>query len=222
MKLLAVLWLFSTLMPAAIVDRVAVSLANRVITTSEIEERIRLTAFQNGVKPDFSATSWKEAAERLIDQKLVEREMSVGRYTVLQEEDSATLLAQYSKAHYPNDEALRKALQEYQLTPEQLQRDLARQADLLTFLNLRFRPAVQVSDEEVRNYYRDNIAPHNTPEKTVTLNEVRGAIEEILTNQRADRELDAWLKDQRKRIKLDYHAEAFPPGALPVKAGGSL
>lgn len=194
----------------AVVDRVAVSFGTKVITTSEIEERIRLTAFQNNTKPDFSPASWKEAAERLIDQKLVEREMLVGRYEATEEDEAGALLAQYTKEHYPNESALRKVLQESQLTVQQLQRDLARQADLLTFLSLRFRPAVQVSEEDIRKYYRDNIEPKNTPDHNVSLDEARSAIEDLLTNQRADQELYAWLKDQRKRVKVDYHMEAFP------------
>lgn len=195
---------------AAVVDRVAVSFGTKVITTSEIEERIRLTAFQNNTKPEFSPAAWKEAAERLIDQKLVEREMLVGRYDSTEEEEAGALLAQYIKEHYPSESALGKALQESQLTVRQLQRDLARQADLLTFLSLRFRPAVQVSEEDIRKYYQENVAPKNTPDPNVSLDEARSAIEELLTNQRADQELDAWLKDQRKRVKVDYHMEAFP------------
>src|SRR4051812_15792391 len=66
---------------AAIVDRTAVTLGTRVITESEILRRIRLTAFQSGNLPDYSDKSRREAAQRLIDLKLVEREMDLGHYT---------------------------------------------------------------------------------------------------------------------------------------------
>ena len=36
------------------------------------------------------------------------------------------------------------------------------------------------------------------------LNEMRAEIEQKLTTERADKELDAWLQDQRKRTKIDY------------------
>ena len=39
---------------AVIVDRVAATVGIKVITDSEIDLRIRLTAFQNDEKPDFS------------------------------------------------------------------------------------------------------------------------------------------------------------------------
>ena len=107
-----------------IVDRIAITVGNKVITDSEIDQRIRLTAFESGDKPDFSLAARKAAADRLIDQKLVEREMEVGHYPRLKAETTAT------------DAAARdRALAQYGLTPADLEADLARQADLLSFLN---------------------------------------------------------------------------------------
>jgi hypothetical protein len=36
------------------------------------------------------------------------------------------------------------------------------------------------------------------------LNEMRAEIQLKLTNDRADKELDLWLTDQRKRTKIEY------------------
>jgi hypothetical protein len=160
---------------AVIVDRIAITVGNKVITDSEIDLRIRLTAFENGEKPDFSLAARKVAANRLIDQKLVEREMDVGHYPRLKAETTA-----------PDTTARDKALAQYGLTPADLEQDLARQADLLNFLNLRFRPSVQVSDRDAQ-------------------------IEQRLTSQRVDAELDTWLKDQRKGTKIVYLEKDLAP-----------
>jgi hypothetical protein len=161
---------------AVIVDRVAISVANRVITLSEIDLRIRLTAFENGIKPDFSPTSRKQATERLIDQRLVEREMDLGRYPRLAPARREQLLADYATENFSSDAAaLGRALAGYELTPADLAEDLARQADLLTFLGLRFRPAGNTSNEQ------------------------------------ADSEMEAWLKDQRARIRIEYLQKDLAP-----------
>ena len=199
---------------AVVVDRVAVSLGNLVITTSEIEERIRLTALQNGATPDFRVGSLKEAAERLIDQKLIAKEMLLGRYSAMTDAQSAPLLTQFVKEHFSNEQEFRQTLRQNELTAVQLQRDLARQADLLTFLNLRFRPAVQVTDDDVKTYYVDNIEAKSPSVQSPPLEDVRSTIEETLTNQRADKELETWLKDQRRRLKIEYHADAFEPSSI--------
>jgi hypothetical protein len=194
---------------AVIVDRIAIAAGDKIITESEIDQRIRLTAFQNGQKADLSIASRRGAARQLIDQKLIEREMDVGHYPRLDVIGRKALLTEYEKSTYKSDPvSLAKALTAYGLTPEDLGDDLGRQSDLLTFLNLRFRPAVQVTDEDIRKYYDDNVvkAGGKTLQQAQAgaLNEMRGEIEQRLTNARADKELDLWLQDQRKRIKIEY------------------
>ncbi|MGA8577407.1 MAG: hypothetical protein WB579_01900, partial [Bryobacteraceae bacterium] len=72
---LAIPVLAATLASATIIDRIAVSVGNRVITTVDIDRAIRVPAFLNGQQPDFSAASKRAAAERLVEQTLVRREL---------------------------------------------------------------------------------------------------------------------------------------------------
>lgn len=187
---------------AETVDRAAITLGNQVITESEVVRSVRLAAFQNGLPPDFGAASRREAAQRLIDLKLVEREMDLGHYVRTSPQQARALLDSFTADHYRSSpEALRVALAVAKLTPADLEDELAEQADLLSFLNLRFRPAVAVSDQEIEQYFHDNIEP-KTLANPVPLSEVRANIEQILAVQHADRDLDLWLADQRKRSRI--------------------
>jgi hypothetical protein len=187
-------WLLALLLAvgaeAVIVDRIAVAVGGKIVTESEIDLRIRLSAFQNREKPDFSPASRRRAAQELIDQRLVEREMDLGHYPRLDETRRKALLAEYQKTD-------KSDLAVYGLKPQDLEEDLGRQEDLLTFLNLRFRPAVQVTDQDVQKYFAENV-------RQGALNDVRAEIERKLTAERADKELDLWLQDQRKRTKIEY------------------
>jgi hypothetical protein len=189
------IWAMAATVPlgAVIVDRVAITVGNKVITESEIDLRIRLTAFENGEKPDFSVASRRQAAQRLIDQKLVEREMDVGRYPHVAPE----------AAKQAPEAATLKA---YGLTAEDLARDLAWQRELLTFVSLRFRPAVQVTDEDVEKYFKEKSLKGE-------LTDVRGEIEQTLTGERAGKELDLWLQDQRRRTRIEYEIKELAEGA---------
>ena len=188
---------------AVIVDRVAITVANKVITDSEIDRRIRLTAFQNDRKPDFSLASKRAAARVLVNQKLVEREMDVGHYPHASPDAGKALLEDYEKTSYNSNRAtMDAALGEYGLTERDLEDELRLQAEMLTFLNLRFRPAVQVTDQDVQKYLSDHLTQ---PATAAALSEVRAAIEQKLTNERADRERDLWLEDQYKRTKIEYN-----------------
>lgn len=206
----ALLLLFPVLasaIPAAavIVDRVAIAIGSQVITDSEIDQRIRLTAFENGEQPDFSPGARKLAASRLIDEKLVEHEMSIGRYPGMPESRKPALLAAYEKEHGGSAQ-LRRELAARGLTPKELMDDLARQQNLLTFLKLRFRPAVQVTEQEIRKYYTDHYSASKIP-----LNDVRSTIEQQLTDSSADVELDAWLKSHRQGTAIEYLEKDLTP-----------
>jgi hypothetical protein len=194
---------------AVIVDRVAVIVGSKVITDSEIMQRIRLAAFQNDEMPDFSLASRQRAAQTLIDQKVVEREMDVGHFPRQEELERKELLEAYIKSNYHSDpEALKKAAAGYGLTPDEVATDLARQSELLTFLSLRFRPAVQVTDQDVQKYFTEKLGATAQP---ADLNEKRAQIEQLLTDERADMEMDRWLADQRTRTKLEYPEKELEP-----------
>lgn len=189
-----------------IVDRVAVTVGDKVITDSEIDLRIRLTAFQNDEKPEFSLASRRKAAEELIDQKLIEHEMDLGHYPRLEAKGRKALLDEYAAKNYHSDPAaMAKALTECGLTPEELEEDLGRQSDLLTFLNLRFRPAVDVTDQDVQKYLDEHVTKEELQKvQPAALQQLRAQIEQKLTTERSEKELDLWLEDQHKRTKIEF------------------
>jgi len=188
---------------ATIVDRIAITAGNQVITDSEIDQRIRLTAFENSDKPSLNLAARKNAADRLIDEKLIEHEMDVGHYPRLNSDERGKLL--------DDKPGLDSSLAAYGLTRAELETDLAKQADLLTFVNLRFRPAVQVTDADIRRYFQTDIQPKLPPGDTRGVEDFRSQIETKLTGDMADRDMDTWLKEQRKRTKIQYLEKDLAP-----------
>jgi hypothetical protein len=216
---------------AVIVDRVAVAVGTKVITESEITGRIRLTAFENSQAPNFSLTSRRDATKKLIDQKLVEREMEIGHYPHLTEDHGPQLLADFIRNSYKsNRAAFDAAIAQAGLTTKDLEQDLLREADLLTFLDLRFRPAVEVTEQDIRKYFDEKVSPKAGAQ---AFNQLRSQIAQQLTAERSDEQLNIWLDDQRSRTRVDYLekdlAEAAvenqtppapnPAAATPIVAG---
>jgi len=208
----AFLYLFAVCAPlcADVIDRMAISVGNQVITESQIEEEMRVTAFLNNEKVDLSADQKKKAAARLIDQALIKREMDLSRYPspALSDADSALKDIQ---SHYPGQAAFEQALAGHGITEAQLKEHLWWQLTVLRFVDYRFRPGIQISDSEVQAYYQQQVSKwQQQGVKTVpSLSDQRAEIEEILTDQQIDENLDRWLAEARKQVPIRYLDEAL-------------
>ena len=114
--------------------------------------------------------------------------------------------------HFKSDDDFRRALTEYGITEQDVKDELLWQLTLLRFIEVRFRPGVQATDQDIRDYFEKVVKPTAEaahPGEPVTLDDYRDKIEETLTGQRADRELDNWLKETRKRTETVFHEELF-------------
>jgi peptidyl-prolyl cis-trans isomerase SurA len=194
-----------SLAPAEIIDRIVITVANQVITQSQVDEEIRVTAFLNRDKLDLSADAKKEAANRLIEQALIKREMDLSRYPLPALSDTGESLRTL-KAMYPSEAEFQNALQSYGITADELSRRLWWQLTLLRFIDYRFRPGIQIPAADVQAYYRQQVSEweQKGTKPIPTLEESRDQIEEILTQKRIDKALDQWIKDTRSQVTITY------------------
>jgi hypothetical protein len=196
---------------AEIVDRLAVTLDNEAIAESEIILEIRLAAFLNGDRLDFSPEIKRKAANRLIEQKLIRKEIELGRYTQPAPEEVEPMLKPI-QARFQDPEEFRQALNKYGIGESDLKAYLLWQITLLRFIDIRFRPAVQVTDDDMQKYFNQHLAEWErqaAPGKKIAFDDVRDRILQTLTDQRVDEQLDQWLAQTRKRTRIEFHQEAF-------------
>ena len=196
---------------AEIIDRIAVSVGNRVITESDLDREIRVTAFLNGQKPDFSPENKRRTAERLVDQRLMRTELDMSRFLVPSAEESDAALKEL-KSRFPNDAAYRHGLAEYGIREDDLKARLAWQLTLVRFIDVRFRAGIQIGDEEIRNYFNEHVRPileKTHPGQPVSLDDYRDRVEQTLTGEAADQQAEQWLKRARSRSRIVYHDEVF-------------
>ena len=199
-------------MRAEIIDRIAVSVGDRVITVSDIEREIRVNSFLNGTRPDLSRASKRATAEKMVEQKLIQRELETSRYPQPDPGEIEPALAEFKATQFKDDAEYASALADYGITDQDVRNELLWQRTLLRFIGIRFRPGVQVSDEDIQKYFQESVEPAARaahPGQPVTLEDYRNQIEEKLTGDRADQEMDRWLKEARKRTEIVYHEEAF-------------
>jgi hypothetical protein len=197
------------LLGSEVLDRAAVTIGNQVITESQIMEEIKLSAFLNNEPPNFSTASKRAAADRLIEQKLVRKEMDLGRYPSAAPEEATAIIDNLLKTRANSRADFDNQLKAAGITLAELEEHLLWGLTLSHFVDLRFRPAVQVTNRDITAYYQEKIVPTFSATQKPTLNDVRSRIAELLTAQRSDAELDAWLKDTRSRTPIQYEKEVF-------------
>jgi hypothetical protein len=206
----ALVCLFIGSVPAEIIDRIAIIVGKEIITYGQINEDVRLTAFLNRDRLDLSAEQRKKAADRLIEQALVQRDMDLSRYPLPGIEE-ATAALKDNQARFSTLPQYQQALEQYGITEDGLKRRLWWQMTLMRFIDFRFRPAVQIPDTDIQAYYKQQLDKWQKQGATPvpTLDESRESIEQILTEQRIDEALDKWLAETRTQVIVRYQDETL-------------
>ena len=193
-----------------VIDRIAVTVEHRVITLSQIFDEIRLTAFLNHEAVDLSSPQKRRAAERLIEQTLMRREMDLTHYPLPKAEDAEPVEKEV-EAKFASRAAFEEDLRKYEITEAALKEHLWWELAAVRFIDYRFRPGLQIPEDDLKDYYQKKLAEWK--EKGVqpvpSFEDSRAAIEEALLKERANQALDLWLGEVRTQISIVYHQEAL-------------
>jgi hypothetical protein len=190
---------------AEIVDRIAASVGNRVITESEVLEELRVSAFLDGTAPDLSIDQKRKALERLIDQELMRREIVFTRFPLPAEADVKPLYQQV-RDRFPNEEAYQEELRKYGLTDTGVRQHLQWQLRTLRFIEYRFQPGVQVSESDIRREYDQFANQWRETKKSEppAFEQVRDEVEKMAQQRLVDSALDRWLGEVRTQNEILY------------------
>lgn len=196
-----------------VLDRVAVAVGTRVITESELIEQIRVRAFLDGSPVKFDEDAKREAADKLIQQTLIRREMETSRYAPTDPALGEQLLASFKRDRFADEGAYQKALAEARLSEADVRAAFLWQLTVLRFVEFRFRPGIQIPSEEIKEYYETRFVPDwkkRTPGVEVpTLEQAEQTIETMLGQERIDNALDRWLSQTRAQVNIKTRDEVF-------------
>jgi hypothetical protein len=194
------LLLMSFVLEAEIIDRIAITVEQQVITESQINEEVRVTALLNR-QPLQHQEDRRAAADRLVQQLLVKREMDLGNYPAPTAEDVQKYYDQLSQS-FGGADSFRLAIADYRLTGETLKQHLALQLTTLRFIEYRFRPNLDVSEEEIKAY-------RNRHPALTAAESSRNAVREALIEERTDQILATWLEESRKQVNIVFLDKAL-------------
>ncbi|HXE14729.1 MAG TPA: hypothetical protein VN633_21565 [Bryobacteraceae bacterium] len=192
---------------AEVLDKIAIIVDHTVITEMQLDEELRVTAFLNHEPVKHDVAARQAAARRLIEQELVRQEASATQYTPPSPARVDRLYADTEK-EYGGAKPMTEALDKYGLNEAILKDHLRRQLMILGFIDLRFRPDVEISEQDITEYYNKKLADwtkaHQGTGTPPTLDDSRAAIERSLTNERSEYALSLWLDEARKEVNIVY------------------
>jgi hypothetical protein len=151
---------------------------------------------------DLGKEQRRKAAKRLIDQVFIRREIRIGDYPAATPQEANQQLEELKKQRFKTNAAYLDALRRYGLTEADLKTEFQWQLSVLRFIDVRFKPAVLVTDEEVAQYYRQH------PGKG-SLEDLQESIRDILTGEKVNQLFFSWLDEQRQNIKIQFREESL-------------
>src|SRR5256886_2609653 len=209
--------LFASILPACatdIVDRIVATVNGHIILQSDWEDEIRYEAFINGhTLSTLTPATRKASLDRLIDQELL-REQIRGADSPNADFEEVRKRVLEIRQQYPGKESEQEwhaMLGQYSLTQSDLESRIRIEFDLTRLVDARLRPTVTVDAKSIESYYNQELLPqlHHSGATDVSLAEVTPKIKEVLTQEKMNQLLTAWLKDLRAGSEI--HMDGFSP-----------
>ncbi|MGA7414055.1 MAG: hypothetical protein WBW33_26505 [Bryobacteraceae bacterium] len=188
-----------------IVDRIVVTVDKKVITEGQLDEELRVTALLNHEPIGRDREKRRAAADRLIQQTLISKEMDLSRYPVPSPEDVSAYYEEVVK-QYGGTAELEQALVRYSVRKDVLLEHLRFQLMTLRFLAYRFQPEIDISDKEIAEAYQKKIADWKQAHTGTppSLEESRETIKKSIMDERTDFAFSNWLEESRKQVQITY------------------
>jgi len=209
-KLTILLFLAAAVLPspaADVLDRIVASVNGHIILQSDWDSALAYAALADARSLDQLSTKDRKAAlDSLIDQELLQEQMRSSDVKHATSAEVAQRIGEIRK-QYPqaqDDNVWRNVLASYGLTENELELHVALQLDLLRLVDARFRPGVDIDARSIESYYNQELLPQlrQSGAKDVALAEVGPQIKELLTQQKVNELLVAWLQNLRSGSEI--------------------
>jgi parvulin-like peptidyl-prolyl isomerase len=191
------------------VDRVVASVNGNPILWSDVDEEVKLDALlDNRPASELTPAQRNAALDRLIDDELLAQQVASANSdenaASQQEEVDREIRDLRSERNVSDATDWQRFLNEHGVTEPDLRARLLRQVQLLQFVNMRFRPGTQVSQNEIERFYNQVFVPEMKKRgaSVPALASVQDTIEKILIEQKVNAALDQYLQVLRGGARI--------------------
>jgi len=182
-----------------VVDRIAARVENEIILQSEVNTLGRYQALVEG-----KSESGAQILNRLIDQWVVRTEADASHFPRPSDADVQRGVDRLLKS-FASPEEYEARKKQAGLSEAEIRSMVAAQLYLSSYLDSRFRAAVQVDDKAVEDFYQKAVV-QRAKERGQTAPSMEAAseyIREALVQQGINEQAERWLKESRARLHVD-------------------
>jgi len=178
-----------------LVDRIIAIVDRDAIMLSEAEQAKSVVFLRGGADADLA-----EVVERLIEARLVERE--VARFS-----DRPIPAAQIEeqlervRARFESRVAFERTLSDSGIGEQQLAAAMSRQISISRYLERRFRALTHVTEDEVDDFFAEEILPDLADARDPSTDE-RGQIRRILEERKFTDRVEEWIESLKSRSSI--------------------
>jgi hypothetical protein len=189
-----------------VLDRIVARVETDIILLSDVRQLSRYQAFLDG-KPQSDA----DILNRLIDQWIVRSEASVARFP-RPSDDEVNRSVERLKRSFSSPEEFLARQKQSGITDDEIRRFVSAQLYLSNYLDSRFRPAIQIDEKAIEDFYKSRVVPRaeSRGQTPPTLENARDFIQEALVQQAINEQADRWLKESRTRVRVEIIFDESP------------
>src|SRR6056297_13281 len=171
---------------------------SKIISEGELEARLEQLKVQTQTTSSITDQQKRQVLQEMIDEELLyQKAKQAGASTDSQEVEKQ---CQQTKNQFQNQENFQKALQENNLTEEDLKSNIERGIVLNQYIEqIRQERDLEVTEEEIQNFYDQNIAKQ---EGAPELKELKEQIKQELEQQKISGIIDQILSDFKEKSDI--------------------
>jgi len=182
-----------------VMDRIVARVETEIILSSDVRQLSRYQVFLDG-----KAQSDGDILNLLIDQWIVRNEATVARFPKPSDDDVNRSIERLKRS-FASPEEFQARQKNSGITDEEIRRFVGAQLYLSNYLDSRFRPAIQIDEKAIEEFYKSRVVPRaeSRGQTPPTLDTARDFIQEALVQQAINEQADRWLKESRTRIRVE-------------------
>jgi len=189
-----------------VIDRIVARVETDIILLSDVRQLNRYQVFLDG-----KAQSDEDILNRLIDQWIVRSEAGVARFPQPSDEDVNRSIERLKRS-FSSPEEFQLRQKNSGLSEDDIRRFVRAQLYLSNYLDSRFRPAIQIDEKAIEEFYKNRVVPRSESRKQTppTLENARDFIQEALVQRAINEQADRWLKESRTRVRVEIMLDEKP------------